>query len=78
MSQIARLEERFQSLPPEARRQVLDFMAFLEQRYHLSVPRPRPQKSLRSYAFVGQWRERKEMQDSHSWVRDLRRQEWHE
>ena len=78
MSQVIQLEERFRSLPPEARRQVLDFMDFLEQRYRLTAFHPRPKKPLRSYAFVGLWREREEMSDSYRWIRDLRRREWHE
>jgi len=76
MSQAMRVEEQFQALPPEAKRQVLDFMVFLEQRYRKSRQRPRPQKNLRSYAFVGLWRERGEMQDSSGWVSELRAGEW--
>ena len=76
MSQAMRVEEQFQALPPEAKRQVIDFMAFLEQRYRGSRLRPRPQKDLRSYAFVGLWQKREAMQDSSGWVRELRRKEW--
>jgi len=69
------LEERFRALPPEAQKQMLDFLAFLEQRYRV-VRSPRPKKPLRSYAFVGLWREREEMKDSNRWVRHLRQREW--
>ena len=77
MSQELQLIERFKSLPPEAQRQILDFMAFLERRYRLS-PRRRVKKPLRSYAFVGLWRGREEMRDSGVWVRQIRRQAWRE
>ena len=77
MSQDMRLEERFQALPPEAQRQILDFMAFLEQRYRFA-PQQREKKPLRSYAFVGIWQNREEMQDSHQWVRNVRQQQWRE
>ena len=71
------LEERFRALPPEAQRQMLAFLAFLEQRYRVPQARPaRSKKPLRAYAFVGLWREREEFEDSRRWVRNLRRQEW--
>ena len=73
--QDLQLEERFRALPPEAQRQILDFMAFLEQRYRFTSHR-RHKKPLQSYAFVGLWRERKDMENSEQWVRAIRRQEW--
>ena len=75
MAQDIRIEERFRALPPEAQKQILDFMAFLEQRYR-SAPRRRRRRPLRAYAFVGLWREREDVQESTEWVRRLRRQEW--
>ena len=75
MSQGVRFEERFRALPPEAQRQILDFMAFLEQRYRLT-PRRRRRRPLQAYAFVGLWGERKDMEKSEQWVRAIRRQEW--
>ena len=75
MSQGVRFEERFRALPPEAQRQILDFMAFLEQRYRLT-PRRRRRRPLQTYAFVGLWRERRDMEESGQWVRAIRRQEW--
>ncbi len=77
MRQIRELEKRFLALPPEAQRQILDLLAFLEQRYRVSRRlSPAPKKPLRSYAFVGLWRERGDMQNSIQWVRDLRHREW--
>jgi hypothetical protein len=64
------------SLPPEAQREVIDFVAFLKARYGTS---PRAFKSKRKLAdepFIGMWRDRDDLEDSSAWVRDLRRREW--
>ena len=73
--QEIQIEKRFHALPPEAQRQVLDFLASLEQRYRPASPRPKT-KPLRAYAFVGLWRGREDLSDSARWVRRLRHQEW--
>ncbi len=79
MSQPQELEKRFHALPPEAQQQILDFLAFLEQRYRGSQQSLfSSEKPLRSYTFVGLWRDRKDMDDSIQWVRDLRHSEWRE
>jgi len=79
MSQDIQLEKRFRALPIEAQRQVLDFLALVERRYRTASSEDRrPQQPLRSYAFVGLWQARDEMQDSRTWVRRLREQEWRE
>ena len=72
-----RIEERFRALPPEAQREILDLMAFLEQHYRRPARRER-RRPLRAYAFVGLWRGRDEMEDGVEWVRTLRRREWRE
>jgi len=65
------------SLPPEAQKQVIDFVAFLKARYS-STPTTRKAKRTRlaDEPFIGMWRTRKDMQDSTAWVRSLRRREW--
>ena len=69
--------QNFSKLPPEAQRQVIDFIAFLRARS--ASPRPRrtskPTK-LANEAFIGIWRNRKDMQDSTAWVRNARQREW--
>ena len=65
------------SLPPDAQKQVIDFVAFLKARYS---PTPTARKAKRTKLanepFIGMWRTRKDMQDSTAWVRSLRQHEW--
>ncbi len=64
-------------LPPEAQRQVMDFIAFLHTRY---APVRSDGKSkhpdLADEEFVGMWRDRQDMLDSTDYVRNLRKREW--
>jgi hypothetical protein len=65
------------SLPPEAQKEVMDFVAFLKTRYlPLSPIKKIKHAKLVDEPFVGMWRDREEMQDSATWVRGLRQQEW--
>lgn len=67
----------FSDLPPEAQRQVTDFIAFLKMRYASSRPRKTAKRTkLVKEAFIGMWRDREDLQDSSAWVRNLREQEW--
>ncbi len=65
------------NLPPEGKRQVVDFIAFLKMRYK------RPQRAkqikrtnLSNEPFIGIWKDRKDMEDSGKWVRNIRETEW--
>jgi hypothetical protein len=64
------------SLPPEAMRQLEDFISFLRERYRSSEPRTASASDLRSEAFVGMWRDRDDMSDSSAWVRNVRESHW--
>jgi hypothetical protein len=64
-----------ESLPPEAQREVRDFVAFLKARY-ASARRPAKRTPLEKEPFVGLWKGRAEMRDSVRWVRTLRETEW--
>jgi hypothetical protein len=68
---------QFNSLPPEAQRQVLDFMTIL-QAYYGSAQSPEREKSsdISEEAFIGLWQDREDMQDSTAWVRSSREREW--
>lgn len=71
--------EGFSELPPKAQRQVADFINLLKINHassraikHVEKERGPMVKS----PFVGMWKDRKDMQDSSHWVRELRTKEW--
>jgi hypothetical protein len=68
----------FESLPPEAQKQVLDFISFLQTRYKTASGKrkSKPTPKLSEEAFIGMWRNRTDMCDSNSWVRKNRKSEW--
>jgi hypothetical protein len=67
----------FNALPPDAQKQVVDFIAFLKTRYNLtSRGTTASPKKIMDEAFVGIWRNREEMQDSSKWVRNVRESDW--
>ena len=71
------IDREIASLPPEAQRQIVDFVAFLKTRYPAWQTVKKTERSkLADDPFIGMWRKRKDMQDSTAWVRDLRRREW--
>jgi hypothetical protein len=72
-----RILQEIASLPPEAQKQVLDFVAFLKTRYGTAPSAPRARRvRLAEEPFVGMWRDREDMPDSSEWVRALRHREW--
>ncbi len=73
------LFNKFESLPAEAQKQVIVFIEFLQKRYELKTKKPRTGKSLlKNKKFVGLWKNRKELDDSSSWIKNLREKEWRE
>ena len=64
------------SLPPEGQRQVVDFIAFMRQRYGRPAFPEKPTSDLRSEAFIGMWQDRDDLKDSRAWVRQMRQSEW--
>lgn len=71
--------DEYTSLPEEARRQVADFAAFLRQRYKVAPPMSRSRPAdLAHEPFIGMWRNRQDLEDSVTWVRDTRKAEWSE
>jgi hypothetical protein len=63
------------SLPPEGKRIVESFLAFLQQRY-AHVVAPATNAPLQDENFIGMWSDRVEMADSTTWVRGIRESEW--
>ena len=75
--EAANIVREIASLPPEAQRQVMDFVAFLRARYPTTQPvRKTRRTKLANEPFIGMWRDREDMQDSTAWVRSLRQREW--
>ena len=71
------LWQEFVDLPPEAERQGMGFIVFLRSRYVAPHPRKaRKPTKLAKESFIGMWRNRKNLQDSSTWVRGVRQGEW--
>ena len=71
------LFKAFESLPAEAQRQALNFIAFLQQTYDPEISKP--QKTAIDWTndpFIGMWKDRQDMNDSTTWVRNIRENEW--
>lgn len=68
------LLRQFDALPFNAKQEVVDFIAFLTQRYKTHINTKR--SSLKEEGFVGIWKDRDDMEDSSSWVQNLRTKEW--
>ena len=69
-----RLINEFNGLPPLAQRQVFDFISFLRNRYRQYNKNCHAEKPpLSKEPFIGMWKNREDMTDSSSWVRDIRR-----
>lgn len=64
------------SLPPEGKRQVLDFITFVHQRYGRSQSNAQLASDLSAESFVGIWQDRDDLMDSVDWVRNIRESEW--
>jgi hypothetical protein len=72
-----KLWRQFEALPPEARRLVADFIAFLSVRYQRSpLPKHKGKSKLAEEPFIGLWEDREDLHDSTAWVRNVRQQEW--
>jgi hypothetical protein len=69
--------QQFETLPTEAKREVIDFIAFLQIRYERPVFVKKAKRSkLKNEPFIGMWKDRDDMSDSMAWVRGLRRRHW--
>jgi hypothetical protein len=71
------LFKAFESLPTEAQRQALNFIAFLQQTYTPTITNPKKVEiNWTDNPFIGMWKERQDMLDSTTWVRGIRNNEW--
>jgi hypothetical protein len=57
MTLLEQIEKQLTALPPEKQSEVLDFIAFLQQRVNASQPVKR--RSLNKHAAFGSWKNRK-------------------
>jgi hypothetical protein len=65
------------ALPPEGRQQAAEFIASLQEQYAgSSAGSENGHLDLGSFAFVGMWHDREDMQDSNRWLRRHRESEW--
>jgi hypothetical protein len=64
------------SLTPEGQRQVIDFIAFVRQRYGYLQLRETLASDLSTESFIGIWQDRSDLKDSSAWVRSIRESEW--
>jgi hypothetical protein len=64
------------SLPLEGQRQVIDFIAFVRQRYGQSQLREHNASDWCTESFIGIWQDRSDLKDSSEWVRRTREAEW--
>jgi hypothetical protein len=78
--QESKIFEEFSKLPLEAQKEVEDFIAFLLMRYSKqpgSETRTN-HSALEEEPFIGIWRNREDMRDNRSWLRNARKLEWGE
>ena len=68
---IARLLNDIEHLPPEAQRQIENFVAFIKTRYP-----PATITKLSEEEFVGMWSNPPQIQDSMQWVQNSQESEW--
>lgn len=85
MPEFEQLKDDISTLPPAAQQLVVDFVAFLKQRYSQPEAATHQPLNLENEPFVGMWsvceappqEARPEMADSTAWVRQIRQQHWH-
>jgi len=73
---LTQISQEIDSLPPEAQKQVEDFIAFLKTRYKPVSKRRVKKGRLENEPFVGMWKDREDMRDSVKWKKELRQREW--
>jgi hypothetical protein len=65
------------NLPPEAQRQVVDFIAFLKSRYKRSEKERQTKRlNLVNEPFIGIWKDHEDMKNNGLWLRNVREAEW--
>ncbi len=71
------LIKQIQELPADAQREATDFVEFLYNRYAARGKSDKKnRKSISQSSFRGIWKDRKDMQDSTQWVRNILKSHW--
>lgn len=68
--------DKFDELPPEAKKEAGDFVQFLYNQYVKNRKNKSTKKPLSEYGFVGMWKDREDMADSTAWIRKQRKSQW--
>lgn len=69
--------QQFSALSPEAQKVVAELITFLgKQNQRPRVVQKTKRIPITEEKFIGLWQDREDMQDSHTYVRNLRQREW--
>lgn len=67
---------KIETLPLEAKKQVLSFIEFLQMSYSKPSSKQPKKTNFKEEKFVGMWRDRKDFVNSDVWLKKLRASEW--
>ena len=70
------LNNKFESLPAEAQKQVIAFIDFLKNKYEPRKNRSLEKEKIANKKFIGIWKNRVDFEESSKWVRNIRKNEW--
>ncbi len=74
---IENIIQELNSLSPELQQEASDFISFLHSRQQKEKSlKPGKNLKLANEPFIGMWKDRKDMQDSSTWVKNIRKKEW--
>lgn len=67
---------KIETLPLEAKKQVLSFIEFLQMSYSKPSSKQPKKINFKEEKFVGIWKDRKDFENSSLWLKQLRSSEW--
>lgn len=70
------LNLKFESLPTQAKNQVIALVESLSKKYGSNKKGKKKNPNFSDSEFIGIWKDRNEFNDSSSWVRSIRKSEW--
>lgn len=69
---------KFESLPMEAKKQVISYVDFLLVKFDSKKKKLQRTKSVKNKKFIGIWSNRNDLKNSSMWIKKLRKKEWKE